>query len=476
MTKLFGADGIRGEMDVSPLDVQGVSRIASAVGLYIREKHIEPVCLIGSDTRESSQRLKIIFIDRLNKIGIGTVDAEILPTPAISFLVAKKGLFAAGIVFSASHNPINENGIKIFNEHGIKLSKDDEAKIEKYFDEINTLPTTWNYALNFKDRDYAKQYVRQLIREFKDYNWSNLNLVLDCANGASHITAPKVLESLGCKFSLTHAWSDGTNINQDAGSEYARHDPYKLEELLSRYQGAVSVSLDGDADRVVLVDKYRNYYDGDSILALLGLRYKDQGILKKNKVVGTPMSNPALQEYLARNGIAFKVVSNGDKYITSAIMDDDLVLGGEQIGHIVIHNQPEWVTGDGLRTALWVLSELAENPEKTILDMLPGMKKYPQLVVSIQLDQKSSLKKEDIPGLCNLIDEIEFRHPDVKISQCRPASTESCYRSIIVSRVTPVAILLAMAKRLGDCVYQSIITKNQAIRALDCAKGGEYII
>lgn len=290
------------------------------------------------------------------------------------------------------------------------------------------------------------------------------------------MTAPNVLESLGCKFSLIHAWSDGTNINQDAGSEFARQDPSKLGELLSRHHGAVSVSLDGDADRVVLVDKYRNYYDGDSILALLGLRYKNQEILKRNKVVGTPMSNPALQEYLARNGITFKVVSNGDKYITSAIMDEDLVLGGEQVGHLVIHTQPEWVTGDGLRTALTVLSELAENPDMTIMDMLPGMKKYPQLVVTINLDRRTSLKKEEIPGLCNLIEKIEFEHPDVEISQCRPASTESCYRLVIVSKVTPAAILLAMAKRLGNCVYQNIVTLNQSIRALDCAKGGEQVI
>lgn len=476
MTKLFGADGIRGEMDVSPLDIESVSRIAGAVGLYIREKQMEPVCLIGSDTRESSQRLKTIFIDRLNKFGVGTVDAEILPTSAISYLIAKKGVFSAGIVFSASHNPINENGIKVFNEYGIKLSGDDEDKIERYFDEIIDVQVTTNYASNVKDRDYARQYTRQLVREFKDYNWRNLNIVLDCANGASHAIAPNVLDSLGCKYSLTHAWSDGTNINQDAGSEFARHDPYKLGELLSRYHGAVSVSLDGDADRVVLVDKYRNYYDGDSILALLGLRYKNQEILKKNKVVGTPMSNPALQEYLARNGITFKVVSNGDKYITSAIMDDDLVLGGEQIGHIVIHTQPEWVTGDGLRTALTVLSELTENPEMTLMDMLPGMKKYPQLVVSINLDQRTSLKKEEISGLCDLIEKIESEHPDVKISQCRPASTESCYRLVIVSRVTPITILLAMAKRLGNCVYRGVITKNQAIRALDCVKGGEAII
>ncbi|MBK9925439.1 MAG: hypothetical protein IPP66_09120 [Anaerolineales bacterium] len=476
MTRLFGADGIRGEMDVSPLDVESVSRIAGAVGLYIREKQMEPVCLIGSDTRESSQRLKRIFIDRLNKFGVGTVDAEILPTSAISYLIAKKGVFSAGIVFSASHNPINENGIKIFNEHGIKLSVDDETKIERYYDEIDGLPAILNYATNVRDHDYVKQYTRQLVREFKDYNWSSLNLVLDCANGASHMTAPNVLESLGCKFSLIHAWSDGTNINQDAGSEFARHDPGKLGELLSRYHGAVSVSLDGDADRVVLVDKFLNYYDGDSILALLGLRYKNQEILKGNKVVGTPMSNPALREYLARNGITFKVVSNGDKYITSAIMDEDLVLGGEQIGHIVIHTQPDWVTGDGLRTALTVLSELAENPDMTIMDMLPGMKKYPQLVVSINLDQRTSQKKEEICGLCDLIDKIELDHPDVKISQCRPASTESCYRLVIASRATPVAILLSMAKKLGNCVYQSIATQNQAIHALDCAKGGEHII
>ena len=388
MTKLFGADGIRGEIDVSPLDAKSISRIAAAVGFYIRKKSMEPVCLIGSDTRESSQRLKNIFVDRLNKSGVGTVDADILPTSAISFLIAKKGLFSAGLVFSASHNPVNENGIKVFNEMGQKITDADEEKIERYFDDFSQLPITSNYASNVQDLDYARQYARQLVREFKDYKWHNLKVMIDCANGASHMIAPNVLENLGCDFSLTHAWPDGTNINQGGGSEYARNDPDKIEDLLSRYNRKVSISLDGDADRVVLVDKYRNYYDGDSLLAILGLRYKTQGLLKKNKVVATIMSNPALGEYLARNKISLQVVSNGDKHVTSAILDDDLVLGGEQIGHLVIHNQPEWVTGDGLRTALTVLSELAENPDMNMMDMLPGMEKYPQVVISVNLDSR----------------------------------------------------------------------------------------
>jgi phosphoglucosamine mutase len=476
MTKLFGADGIRGEIDVFPLDSESLSRIAAAVGLYIREKRMEPVCLIGSDTRESSQRLKCVFVDRLNHTGVGTVDTGILPTSAVSYLVAKKGLFSAGIMFSASHNPINENGIKVFNENGVKLKDGEEDRIESYFNDINRFPRFVNFANNVTENDYGHQYARQIAREFKDYKWGNLNVMLDCANGASHLVAPTILESLGCKFSLMNAWPDGININQNAGSEYARHNPDHIIELLAKYNGVVSISLDGDADRAVLLDKYHNYYDGDSLIALLGLRYHNQGILKKNKVVTTIMSNPALCEYLEKNKILVEIVSNGDKYVTSALLDDDLLLGGEQIGHIVIHNTPEWVTGDGIRTALTVLSELAENPGSTMMDMLPELKKYPQIVVSVYLDQRTFLKKEEIPSLCDLIADLEFDFPDVTISQCRPASTESCYRLLITSRHTPVAVLISMAKRLGSCIYKEIRSHRQEIHILDGTRGGETIL
>jgi phosphoglucosamine mutase len=476
MTKLFGADGIRGEIDAPPLDTESISRIAAAVSVYLQEKPMEPVCLIGSDTRESSQRLKNIFIDKLNRSGVGTVDAGILPTSAISFLVAKKGFFSAGLVFSASHNPANENGIKIFDEKGIKIKDHEEAKIENYFDDISGLPKFANFAANVTDHDFARQYVRQIIKEFKDYKWKNLNLLLDCANGASHKVAPEILETLGCKVSLINAWPDGININQSAGSEYARNDPDQIVDLLSRYQSVASISLDGDADRAVLIDKYRNYYDGDSLLAILGLRYKAKGSLKNNKVIATTMSNPALKEFMAKNKISIGIVSNGDKYVTSAILCEDLLLGGEQIGNLVIHDKPEWVTGDGIRTALTILSEMAENPDSTMMDMLPELKKYPQIVVSVNLDHRSTVQKEDIPGMQDLIDKIEFNYPDVRISQCRPASTESCYRLLIQSEITPVAILLSIAKNLGRCIYRGIPTNKQVIRALDCVRGGEKIL
>jgi len=473
MNSLFGADGIRGVIATPPLTDESLHQVGRSVAAWLNESERTPVLLIGTDTRLSSQRLAGILIESLNQAGVTTVNSGILPTAALSYLVAKKGFFSGGIVVTASHNPINENGIKIFDQHGIKISDDAENRIEDYFQQRENLPLLVARAHNRIEEGYLQQYVDALTREFSQFYWKDFRILIDCANGAASSTAPSAMEKLGLGFTLLNAWPDGTNINHLAGSEYIRLGPERMLVNLERYNHSIGIALDGDADRVVLVDKEGRFYDGDTLLALLAIRFQKANRLGPDKIITTNASNSGLAEYLNRFGIQVITVRNGDKYITEALLRQNITLGGEQIGHLIIHTNSNWVTGDGLRTALVVLSELAANPGMRLADLAPGMRKYPQIKVSVCLDQRTSKSKEEIPGLTDKIAEIQERFPDVTVRDCRPASTEATYRLMLESRLTSVLTLANLAYELAILICNHLDSDGSNVYMFDCANGGK---
>lgn len=473
IARLFSADGIRGIIDKHPLRREEVERLGRALALWLRNTTPIPTFLIGADTRESSHRLKAALVEGLTRGGVRVVDAGVLPTAAISYLIIRKGSFAGGAMVSASHNPIVENGIKVFNHRGVKVSDETERLIENLFFGDTLLPFEIRPAIMTEQPELIQCYTIELVREILIHRQLESRIVIDCAHGAASQIGPLVLEKLNVPYTLLNASPDGTNINRNAGSEHVRFNPGFLAQELERCGANLGVALDGDADRAVFVDKEGQLYDGDMILAILALKLRAERRLQQNTVIITPMSNSGLAHYLRQHGIATRVVQNGDKYITNALVEDDLTLGGEEIGHIIAHTDSFHVTGDGLRTALLVLSTLTESPDATLRDLAPGMRKWPQVKASVWIGRGATLPQANrIPGLLTLLDQTCSAIPDLVSVECRPASTEPVYRIMLEARRTDTAVLAQHTRGIAEHVQQYVGRVGSPIHILDCTMGG----
>jgi len=456
LQRLFSADGIRGLADQYPLTPQDMERFGRSVAAWLHAQTLNrSPCLLGTDTRESSQRLKLALADGLARGGIPVIDAGILPTPAISYLLANKGLFAAGIMVSASHNAVEENGIKVFDSRGIKLTDANERQIEELFLNESKLPFEIRPASIDHESAYGEFYARMLAYEYQGLPWKQVRIVVDLANGAAYRTGQLILDQLKIPYLLLNATPDGTNINLSAGSEDSRHNPGQLASMVAEYDAVAGVSLDGDADRMLLVDRQGRLYDGDMALAILAPRLKQLDKLRHSTTVATQMSNSGLRQYLAAHGIQTRQVRNGDKYVTAALLEHDLTLGGEEIGHIILHTDAQRVTGDGMRAALHILAILAEEPGAELNDLAPGMRKWPQVRASVHLGCRTDVQAASIPGLDILLAQVQAEIPDLaRPIECRPASTEHAYRIMIEARTTPPVILAHYTRRLAEHIQK----------------------
>ncbi|HQE92966.1 MAG TPA: hypothetical protein PLH19_09045 [Anaerolineae bacterium] len=472
-SRLFSADGIRGIVDKHPLRCEDVERLGRVLAVWLQQHTPIPTFLIGADTRESSQRLKAWLVDGLARGGVHVVDAGTLPTAAISYLTISKGFFAGGAMVSASHNPLIENGIKVFDSRGIKINDETEHFIENLFFSDTRLPYEVRPTLPIEQPDFSLQYASALVREAQAYERLTSPVVIDCAHGAASQIGPTVLEKLHIPHTVLNASPDGTNINYRAGSEHVRFNPGLLTHELQRYNASLGVALDGDADRAVFVDRAGRFYDGDMVLAMLSVKLQAERRLQKNAVVITPMSNSGLIHYLHQHNITSREVQNGDKYITYALVEGDLTLGGEEIGHVIAHTDHLHVTGDGLRTALLVFAMLAERPGITLQDLAPGMRKWPQIKASVWIGRGASLPSaEGIPGLLSLLSKICDAIPDLNKLECRPASTEPVYRIMMEARITDTSVLARHALAIVKHIQQHFGRVGSPIQILDCTWGG----
>lgn len=474
MKRLFGADGIRGTIGRHPVIPEGATRLGRAIAAWLLEYTSQPSFLIGTDTRESCQRIKVALIDGLIQAGVRVVDIGVVPTAAVSYLIARKGFFSGGAIVTASHNPIIENGIKVFNQRGRKITDEAEQLIEERFFGKTALPFRTRPAQSTSEPDYEGQYAQALAGEYRDYEWGRCRIILDCANGAAYRIAPQVLDELGISYSLFNASPNGININQRSGSEYTRSHPYQLTDSLLQCHAGVGIALDGDADRALLVDRQGYLYDGDMFLAMLGLKLHREQTLRQDAIVTTQMSNSGLRHYLRRYQIETYLVRNGDKYVTDALLTRDLTLGGEQIGHTIIRTDDTHVTGDGLRTALAILAELTRRSESSLRDLAPGMRKWPQVKASVYMRHRVLAQADEIAELPDLLQETQEAIPDLtREVECRPASTEPVYRIMLEARFTDVATLARHARRLGEHVQHHFACLGLPIEVWDCVDGGK---
>lgn len=401
--KLFGTDGIRGRANHFPMSPDIVVRVGQALGYLLRQQKADDSqvkVLIGKDTRLSGYMIEMALASGLNSAGVNVQLVGPLPTPGIGFL-ARNMRADAGIIISASHNPYVDNGIKIFGGDGFKISRTMEEEIEDLVlnreDLQELMPPSEQVGRSRRIEDSAGRYVVYAKDSFPmDKDLTGMRIVLDTANGASYKVAHSVFEELGAEVIHLGNKPNGTNINDKCG---ALHPESTAEEVV-KYRADIGICLDGDADRVILVDEKGKIVNGDHILAICGIHLKELGKLDKNTVVCTKMSNFGLFRFFEENGIKVEQTDVGDKYVVQRMREGNYVLGGEQSGHIIFLEHS--TTGDGIVAALNVLAVLLTK-EKKLSELRNLFQDTPQVMKNIKVKEKLPLE-----NLATYKKELEF--------------------------------------------------------------------
>ncbi len=402
MGRLFGTDGIRGKANHYPMTPDLVMRLGQAIGLYFKERYPYPRILIGKDTRRSGYMLEQALCSGICSVGVDVSFLGPLPTPGIAYLT--RGMRAcAGIVISASHNPFDDNGIKIFSSDGYKLPDDIEDQLEsmlfKQETELNDVPVGMNIGRAKRIDDAVGQYAVFLKEQFpKHLTLEGLRIVLDCANGAAYKVAPKVLEELGAELFLLGNSPNGANINENCGALH----PSKLSDHVRLYKADIGLALDGDADRLIVADDRAELVDGDQIMAIAGTYMMREGKLRGNAVVSTIMSNMGLDIAMTKVGARVIRTKVGDRYVVEAMRQGNYNLGGEQSGHLIFRDSS--TTGDGILAALKLL-EVVVGTQTSVSQLKKCMDLLPQVLKNVRVKNKIPL--ESMPDVVALIKKIE---------------------------------------------------------------------
>ncbi len=381
MGKLFGTDGIRGVAG-SELSPELAMKIGRAMAAVLSKTNAEkPLYVIGSDTRISKDMLECALAAGISSVGCDVLLLDVMPTPAVAYLT-KKYEASAGLVVSASHNPAEYNGIKIFNHDGYKLPDEVEAEIESYIlDEKKAA----ELAIAPGDGTGKIMRAESALFEYEDYIVdcvggkisSDIKILVDCANGASYETAPQILSKLGANYDVVGCAPDGKNINLNCGSTYLS----SLTKAVKDGGYDIGIAFDGDADRCLCVDENGEEIDGDRIVALLALHMKNSGKLAHDTAVVTVMSNLGFMRYMNEIGIRCATTAVGDRYVLEEMRDGGFSLGGEQSGHVILHDYS--TTGDGQLTAALILKVMS-NTNKTLSELAQVYEKYPQVIVNVR--------------------------------------------------------------------------------------------
>lgn len=404
--RLFGTDGIRGEANKFPITSDVTLKVGQAMGILLKAQQKrsgqKPMVLIGKDTRLSGYMLEQALASGLNSMGIGVQLTGPLPTPGIGFL-AKNMRVDAGIIISASHNAYHDNGIKIFGADGFKIPDSMEREIERLVDnpaEIEKqLAKSEGIGRTRRIDDAAGRYIVYAKNSFPDtMSLEGMRIVLDCANGAGYKVAPAIFSELGADLIVIGNTPDGYNINDKMGALH----PESLRDAVKQYRGDVGISLDGDADRVIMVDEKGEIVNGDHILAICAIHASKRKTLRQNTIVATQMSNFGLDQAMKKHGIYVVRTDVGDKNVVEAMRQNGYSLGGEQSGHII--HLDHSTTGDGCVAALNVLAVM-KTDGKPLSELKNTMDEMPQVLINTRVNKRTDLLK--INGYTKLIESCE---------------------------------------------------------------------
>ena len=423
MRKLFGTDGIRGVAGEYPLDRRTIFAIGLALASRLgRDGSAKFV--IGQDTRESSCWIADALIAGLEAAGGEVRSAGVVTTPAIAYL-ARTLDFAAGIVISASHNPWQDNGIKVFGHDGFKLADALELEIEQLiFAKLADVeaPSSPRASSLPGDHSLAQSYERWLASLESGVRVDKLKIVVDSANGAASAVAPELFQSMGMHAQFIHFSPDGRNINEGCGALH----PEEVARRVVEARADMGVCFDGDADRALFADHTGKIVNGDAVLLLISRHKKAAGTLKNNTVVATTMSNMALESLLKREGITMLRAAVGDKYVLEDMQASGAVLGGEQSGHIIFADLA--TTGDGILTALKVIEAVVKSG-KPLAELTEDLRNFPQTIRNIRVREKKPL--DQVPAVAEAIKSAELELGDQGRIVVRYSGTESLCRVMV---------------------------------------------
>ncbi|WP_432403656.1 phosphoglucosamine mutase [Wukongibacter sp. M2B1] len=424
MGKLFGTDGVRGVANTE-LSCELAYKLGRIGAYILTEGKKRAKILVGKDTRISGDMLEAALIAGILSAGSDAICIGVVPTPAVAYLTRKYGA-DAGVVISASHNPVEYNGIKFFNKDGFKLPDEIEDKIEEYIlnsKDIDFRPSGNEVGKKIKITNAVDEYT-DFVKSTVDVDLTGMKIAIDCANGASYMAAPKALADLGAEIKIVNHKPDGYNINYNCGSTH----PEIIQKYVLETGADIGLSFDGDADRLIAIDEKGNIIDGDKIMAICGAYLKEEGKLKNNALVATVMSNIGLEKALKEHNCDIIKTKVGDRYVLEEMKKSGYVLGGEQSGHIIFldHN----TTGDGLLSGLQLIS-VVKKKNRPLSELASIMKTYPQILKNAKVSNGNKYSYLDDEAIASRIEEIEeIFHGEGRVL-IRPSGTEPLVRVMI---------------------------------------------
>lgn len=449
MARMFGTDGVRG-IAGSELTIELATKLGQA-GAYVltKEQEHQPTIIVGCDTRISGGMLASALMSGICSVGANAIFVGVMPTPAIAYL-SRKHKVDAGVVISASHNPMEFNGIKFFDGEGYKLSDALEDEIEALINNNMkdvVLPIGSGVGKIEYRFDLVDQYV-EFVKKCVPVDLTGMKIVIDCAEGASYYTSVKALKDLGADLVAIHTEPDGTNINANCGSTH-------MDELKARvvYEKAqLGIAFDGDADRMLAVDENGELVDGDQIMAICGLHMKEKGILKQDTIVVTVMTNLGMTLMAQREGIKLQKTKVGDRYVLENMMTNGYNLGGEQSGHVIFLDDN--TTGDGLLSALNLLRVVVET-KKPLSELASVMEVLPQALVNAKVPNHKKEDYMEYPEIAEAITVLEKKFNGEGRVLIRPSGTEPLVRVMIEGK--DQSIIEMEARKLAELITKTML-------------------
>ena len=443
---LFGTDGVRGVANVDltaelAVDLAiAAAHVLGEIGVFVGHR---PKAIVGQDSRASGEFLEAAVVAGLTSAGVDVYRVGVLPTPAIAFLVAETGA-DLGVMISASHNPAPDNGIKLFARGGEKLADSLEAAIEARMGEPWQRPTGKDVGRVIEDTSVREKYIAHLLKTV-DTSLTGIKVVIDCANGAASFVAPVTLEKAGATVVAIANTPTGLNINDGVGSTHLDF----LREAVLKNKADIGIAHDGDADRCLAIDADGNTIDGDFILAILAKGFKERGKLKDSTVVATVMSNLGFLIAMKEAGIKVAKTAVGDRYVLENMLENNLTLGGEQSGHVIMRDFAG--TGDGLLTALQLISEMARS-KKSLKELALIMQRFPQVLINVSDVAKDKL--ESSTAISAAVAKYESELGDAGRILLRASGTEPLVRVMVEAQSDSIA--KEIAEKLAKVVEEEL--------------------
>jgi phosphoglucosamine mutase len=425
---LFGTDGIRGLANVDLTAELALDVAVAAAHILVENSNDRPRAIVGQDSRASGEFLEAAVVAGLTSAGVDVYRVGVVPTPAVAYLVASTGA-DLGVMISASHNPMPDNGIKLFQRGGEKLADEVEALVEARIGEPWQRPTGAAVGRVINGDQLVDKYIEHLLSTI-DVSLNGLKVVVDCANGASSFTAPAALSRAGAEVIAIANTPDGWNINDGVGSTHLEF----LRSAVLKNGADVGIAHDGDADRCLAIDATGAEIDGDVIMAILAKGFKSQGKLKANTIVGTVMSNLGFMHAMAEAGIEVVTTAVGDRYVLEAMLQSDFNLGGEQSGHVIMRDYAN--TGDGLLTALQLLAEVKRSGQ-TLQELSRVMVRFPQVLINVK-----NVAKERLASSTAIADAVKAAEAELGSNGrvlLRASGTEPLVRVMVEAQSDAVA-------------------------------------